>query len=742
MKVPLFASPARRVLVAIVAFCVLTFLWALANLLLPQAGLRLRVFNGVQWAGRPIADSVTPIVSTDVLRRLLRNASLPVSLRWDGVFVTASSGSWTLSITSPDPVTVILDAAEIAVGAGHQSQPLVLSAGEHLLRVRSAHPSGIANLRVFLSGIERQRPGFAGGMYSRRATAQERRARALTDWFTPWVILGWCALVALALGAAIVAALRRFNVDVLPREARYAQGLVLAMALCGIGWGLVMPRSWAPDEILPGEVVRAVAHRFAGGWHSKYPPLHYYEIALVTSPGLAFGTLTGWQNAGAATMWAMALAARLLSIVFALLLVGAVAELSNTLRPGTGGAAALAAALLLPFSYYAKLANSDIPYLLWVVASAVFLLRGLADLRDRASLLALTVTAVLAVTTKDQAYGFYSMVPLLVIVSYVAVRPAVVPLPTWIRTAVLPAIGLGLILLALIYNLPWNWTGARAHFHLITGASLSYRMFPSTIGGHLELAGLTWRLMAWCMSWPGLLLAAAGVALALVDRTSRRATLIVLSMIASYVLSFVHVVHYVYDRFLLGPALLLTPFVAIAIDAYYRHRRGGPARVKRLAIAAVALLAFANAASVEVLMLTDPRYAAKRWLDQRVTDWYYVGGLGDATYLPGINGGQFIPPTTKAIAGSTACVLVANPRVMERFDNARGNGGLQRGLDSGEWGFYEVARFEPAAAAWLPLSYTWVYSMAHESVVSNLDKIAPPIRVYARDNCPALQVPP
>jgi hypothetical protein len=214
-------------------------------------------------------------------------------------------------------------------------------------------------------------------------------------------------------------------------------------------------------------------------------------------------------------------------------------------------------------------------------------------------------------------------------------------------------------------------------------------------------------------------------------------------MIASYLLSFVHVVDYVYDRFLLGPALLLTPFVALAIDAYYRHRRGGPARVKLLAIAAVALLAFANAASVDVLMLTDPRYAAKRWLDERVTDWYYVGGLGGATYLPGINaqGGQFVLPRAKAIAGTTACVLVANQRVLERFDNARGNAGLRRGLDSGELGFHEVARFESAAAAWLPLSYTWVFSTSAESGVSNLDKIAPPILVYARDNCPALQVP-
>src|SRR6185503_3930893 len=66
--------------------------------------------------------------------------------------------------------------------------------------------------------------------------------------------------------------------------------LSLGLGAWGLGYGLPNIYSWAQDEIIPAEVLEALARRFAGGWHSRYPPLHYglmgaaYAPVLLASP--------------------------------------------------------------------------------------------------------------------------------------------------------------------------------------------------------------------------------------------------------------------------------------------------------------------------------------------------------------------------------------------------------------------------------------------------------------------------
>ena len=61
----------------------------------------------------------------------------------------------------------------------------------------------------------------------------------------------------------------------------------------GIGWGLPDHRGWAPDELVPTDVLRAIAERFSGGWNDLYPPAHYYVLSLIQAP-VVIGWRLGW----------------------------------------------------------------------------------------------------------------------------------------------------------------------------------------------------------------------------------------------------------------------------------------------------------------------------------------------------------------------------------------------------------------------------------------------------------------
>ena len=183
--------------------------------------------------------------------------------------------------------------------------------------------------------------------------------------------------------------------------------LALALFAYGISWGLPSPRGWAGDEILPQAVRQAVNKGFSGGWHTKYPPFHYVLLALVQTP-------LRWLRSSHETLM---LAGRWLSVVMAL---GTVWLIYRTGREIYGRRsavfAALTTALIPPFVYFAKTANVDGPFLLWVAASFLFYIRIFDRHRLRDYVL-FAVCAMLAVGTKDQAYGLYVLSPLPILIS-------------------------------------------------------------------------------------------------------------------------------------------------------------------------------------------------------------------------------------------------------------------------------------------------------------------------------------
>ena len=148
--------------------------------------------------------------------------------------------------------------------------------------------------------------------------------------------------------------------------------------------------------------------------------------------------------------------------------------------------------------FYAKTINVDVPYVFWFVMSCLFLVEALRDGRAR-DCIGFGIAAAAAVGTKDQAYALYVLPALYLAWRLGRSRQGVAALAAGTVA--------GLVTLILIFNLPFNYEGFRAHVDLVLGpASEGYRMFPPTAAGEWVLAKVTAGQLLWTLGVPGTIL--------------------------------------------------------------------------------------------------------------------------------------------------------------------------------------------------------------------------------------------
>ena len=518
---------------------------------------------------------------------------------------------------------------------------------------------------------------------------------------------------------------------------RRALWLVLAAAVVlgawGLRWGLPSEYGWAPDEVLPTDVDAAVAQGFAHGWHSKYPPLHFALLAAAGAPVRLVGRAMGWD--GAAVHDARMTAGRALSLVLSLGALVAVYRCGREVGDPLAGV--LAAALLassVPFVYYAKMANLDVPYLFWFALSLLFFLRALRRART-SDFTFFALTAAAAVATKDQAFALYILtVPVLAweitrrrrAAGEVGTRP-------WADRRLTMLFAAGALGFAVLSGAVVNPQGWLAHLRLIAGpASTAFRMFDQGLGGHLELLWQTARHLVFVLGWPSLLAALAGLVLAGRERARHRALLAALVPVVSYVLFFLLIVLYVYDRFLLPVALVLALFGGLALA---RALRAGSGALRAAAVAVLAF-AFVRAASVDVLLARDSRYAAEDWLRREVGPGALVAAVGPLEYLPRLDGLRWrrLGPAASRLAQVHPDVVVVNADYARRADEGTGERAFYSALDDGSLGYQVVMRHRTDPR--ILLDTAALRRDGAGRIWSNLDKVDPEIVVYRRAPAP------
>lgn len=509
-------------------------------------------------------------------------------------------------------------------------------------------------------------------------------------------------------------------------------GLSLALYAWGLRYGLPNVYSWAQDEIIPAEVLEGAQQRFSGGWHSRYPPLHYGLLALAYAPvrWLSPPVLVAYDSI---TYERLFVTGRLLSLAMAagtlLLLFGIGVELIGR---RAAAFAALSLATSPSFAYYARFANLDVPYLFWFAASLLMLLRVLRT-RALGDALASAVAAALAVATKDQAYALYVLTAPALLAAVASARRdegRAVALRAVLgdERIRLPLAAAALAFVA-AHNLLFNPDGFAAHVRLITGdASRDYRMFAADLAGQWSLLKLCARLLVFVLGEPAAALALLGLWLAW--RGNERRLLFTLVPILSSQLFFLGLVGYAYDRFLLPHALVLSLFAARSLAA--AEGWGAPGRwLRRLAVAALLGVGLLRCVSLDLLLTHDSRYAAEAWLARNVPRSARVAVLGPLEYLPRPDGLQWKQRTEllRAVLGMDPDYVVINADYAARAEDPRAQA-LYAALASGEAG-YRPALAIRTRIDW-PLRLDEQLRRRGARLPTNLDKINPEIVVYER----------
>ena len=516
----------------------------------------------------------------------------------------------------------------------------------------------------------------------------------------------------------------------------------LLINLWGINWGLPSFNGWAADELTPIRVLEAVEQGFANGWHYKYPPFHFYLLTIFYSPILLLHQLGVVNVYSLPTYTLLFYIGRVLSLILAAGILGIVYKLGQELYDQQSAFfATVIASLNLPFIYYAKTINLDIPYLFWFMLSLFFYIRILKEQKTRDYLL-FAATAAITVATKDQAYAFYILTPGFIIwqhYRYLQHRDPSVTLKNALKDRkIVLSLGVGLALFLAIHNVIFNLNGFFAHVNDITsgGATISPR-FERSLGGHLTMFWQSLRHIRVSFGWLLYGICILGLLKAVWQR-KHYYLLCLLIPIASYYLFFVSIVMYNALRYLF-PVCLILAFFGGKLIGDFLTPYAQLFRIKALSLIAVFIYTFFYATSVNVLMTHDSRYSVEQWMTKTITPNDFILGAGDAKYLPRLekfSSESFKRPTLETLKQKNPDYIIGT----SAYDSRRFEAGTPKyeffsKLETEELGYDLVFQYK-ADPQWdllnhQELGYRHINRMY---VYSNFDKINPEIKIYKKSS--------
>lgn len=677
--------------------------------ILPASGLRT-------------ASGLLEPVSLDTVRAHMRSAGGPFTIEWDGYLIVPDTATYRFAADVDDEFDIDIDrqtVLRIEKPASKQGAVL-LNRGLHAIHVRYVDHGGGQKLSVYFAREDGELSALPAGLLVPEVLppAEIRLRRALA-WVTPLVPLCGSAFLLTAAVALCAGPLRRHAP--LPRTAWTVVALAAAAFACGIGWGLPDYFGWAPDELSPDTIIDVVQHRFAQGFASIYPMLHYFVLALFTLPFhlLALSGALPFDDVRVIT--AMFIVQRAVSILMATGAVICAATIAARWSPRASLLAAVFAACVLPLAYYAKTANVDVPSLFWFMLAMLCYVRAIGG-SGRSEYVRFAAFGAAAIATKDQAYGFFVLPALATIVS--AFRRGT-PAPATVGWMALAAAAV----FAAATNVVFNFAGFVGHVEIITGVgSAPYRIYAMSAAGEAAMFVEAVRQLGSTMSWP--LLAAAALSAAAALRARETTVHALLLAVVSYYLAVIAIVGYHYDRFFLAPAFALAVTAAWGVDKWLAGATGGR-RLRIAAVAAVAAYACLRVAALDTLLVRDSRYAAEDWLIANAPAGARIAAAG-----------QYLPRRPKLFWTPIA----QDPAELERLQpdfvmlnvgySTRDLPGTRRNefydaLSSGQAGYRKVFGYR-TRPWWSPLNLESRFTSPREDPQSNLSKINPLIEVYAR----------
>ena len=694
-------------------------------------GLSGRYYPNASWQGEAVL-RVDPVISTRSLVPVpSSDGTGPFSARWDGYLHVDRPGKYVFHLTSDDGAWLEVDGRVVIDNGGHHSailkeQTLDLTEGLHVIGLSFFQGAGGWRLEL-LWGREGEplTPLAAPSLVNVPMEGSVHTIATALRASLPFLPFLWWLAALLAAANYASRFFRRLPAAHFVNDRALHAVVLLSAALnaCGIWWGLNW--RWAPDEIYPTHVLEAIESRFSNGWSGPYPPFHYYVLSLAYVPFLVADWLLDTRAS-----FPLHFVNRSVSLVMATGIVVVCYLIGRELRGRAAGlAAALLTALLLPFVYYAKTSNLDVPYLFWFSLAMLFYMR-IVVAGDAAAYAWFALAGALAIASKDQAFGFF--VAPAVHVAWLRYRRLIrgqsATAKAIVRDPVVPrAVMIGLLTLVVAYNLPFNASGFADHVRIISSnGSGKYRMVEMTLEGQLTLLKYTLNQVRFSYGWPALVFVCAGLA-SVVRRPKGRSELWLLLPAVSYDAFFIAPTSIVFDRFVLGICLLMAIIAGCAADDWMRL--GGRARrVAIVCLAAACAYSLARAVALDTLMVLDSRVSIERWIASRLPYRSAVASAGPQSSLPRLEWADNINLRSEVISAS-APYVVLNGTYAQRFDPSSLEGALYDQIRGGSG--YSLLHEYRANHIW-PLSHDPVFRDSVEDQFTNLDKVNPLIQVYKR----------
>jgi len=419
--------------------------------------------------------------------------------------------------------------------------------------------------------------------------------------------------------------------------------LSLFLSILGIWWGLPSHRGWAADEIIPSEVLDGINHQFfSNNWYGKYPPFHYYLLSFIYVPFLILDQLNFLNISSLPAYTGLFYLGRFLSVLMGTVLVFLVYKCGQEIYDRRSSLfAALMTALIVPFVYYSKMTNLDVPYIFWFILSLYFFLRILKTHQTRDYLL-FSLTAVLSICTKDQAYGLYVLAPLVIIFSdWMRKKKTKKHLSLfhslWDRNYLIPLL-LAILLFVIVQNIFFNAPGFIMHFKLIFGPlSKDYQVYERSFSGYMDLLWQTLRQIQFSLGWPLFLLSALGLLISLFQKKKNLILLSLLVFPVSYYLFYISIILYNYDRFNIPVCIVLSFFGGKCLSDWIGDKQKF-FKLKILLLATVFAYTFFYSFSVDLMMVKDSRYPAEKWIKENIDREAVIAVATHQEYAPRLAG--------------------------------------------------------------------------------------------------------
>ena len=329
---------------------------------LERHGLHATYFSGPDWqSGHEQAEVLDNPPSTGAIKRQRPDfAEHPFSVEWRGFLEVRRTGTYRFVIKSDDGAALYIRGKRIVDHPGRH--PLVPGAEGEVPLDEGIHS---VLIRYFQDGEE---CGFEA-LWARNGEplAAVPSSAWLADRPSDTVLMlrrvsnaGWTLISLAWLGCPLVWA-GRWTLRTARRHVEFEDGtvnpalggVVLISTLlnaCGLWWALPNQRGWAQDELVPIDVLNALSKRFAEGWASKYPPLHFEVLSLAYSPLLLLSWFGRVDLETPAIYLALFVIGRVVSLMCAAGIVVVIYLCGRELYGEIGAVfAAMSAALMAPF---------------------------------------------------------------------------------------------------------------------------------------------------------------------------------------------------------------------------------------------------------------------------------------------------------------------------------------------------------------------------------------------------------